>query len=34
MKVPEDRLRGVLGLREVTYLQGRSPLAVVDRTLA
>ncbi len=34
MTVPEDRLRGVLGLREVTYLRGRSPLAVVDRTLA
>ena len=34
MKVPEDRLRGVLGLREVSYVEGRSPLAVVDRRLA
>jgi Icc protein len=34
MKVPEDRLRGLLGLREVSFVQGRSPLAVVDRTLA
>jgi 3',5'-cyclic AMP phosphodiesterase CpdA len=34
MKVPEDRLRGVLGLREVAYVQGRSALAVVDRPLA
>jgi len=34
MKVPQDRLRRVLGLREVTYVQGRSALAVVDRPLA
>jgi 3',5'-cyclic AMP phosphodiesterase CpdA len=34
MKVPENRLRGVLGLREVRYVEGRSPLAVVDRSLA
>ena len=34
MKVPEDRLRGVLGLREVSHVEGRSPLAVVDRPLA
>jgi 3',5'-cyclic AMP phosphodiesterase CpdA len=34
MKIPEDRLRGVLGLREVAYVQGRSALAVVDRPLA
>jgi Icc protein len=34
MKVPEDRLRGLLGLREVGFVEGRSPLAVVDRTLA
>jgi Icc protein len=34
MKVPDDRLRGVLGLCEVSYVEGRSPLAVVDRPLA
>src|SRR5439155_27151942 len=34
MKVPQDRLRRVLGLREVTYVQGRSALARVDRPLA
>src|SRR5437763_1448019 len=34
MKVPQGRLRRVLGLREVTYGQGRSAVAVVDRPLA
>lgn len=34
MKVAADRLRGVLGLSAVTYVQGRSPLAIVDQTLA
>ena len=34
MKVPADALRGVLGIREVTYAAGRAPLAVVDPTLA
>ena len=34
MKVPADRLRHVLGVRGVTYVQGTSPLAVVDSRLA
>ena len=34
MKVPADQLRHVLGVREVTYVQGTSPLAVVDSRLA
>jgi Icc protein len=34
MTVPAERLRALLGLREVTYVQGASPLAVVDSSLA
>jgi hypothetical protein len=34
LKVPAEELRKVLGLREVTYVPGRGPLAVVDSTLA
>jgi len=34
MKVPADTLRGVLGIRELTYAAGRDALAVVDPTLA
>jgi 3',5'-cyclic AMP phosphodiesterase CpdA len=34
LKVPAEQLRGVLGLREVNYIQGKSRLAVVDSTLA
>ena len=34
MKVPEDQLRGMLGVREVTFVQSGSPLAVIDSTLA
>ena len=33
MKVEPDRLKSVLGLANVTYLPGRSALAVVDATL-
>ena len=32
--VPADKLRGVLGLTDVTYIANGSPLAVVDSTLA
>jgi len=34
MKVPADRLRGVLGLSHVNYVQGSHSLALVDSTLA
>jgi 3',5'-cyclic AMP phosphodiesterase CpdA len=34
MKVPADRLRGVLGVREVHFQAGKLPVAVVDSTLA
>jgi 3',5'-cyclic-AMP phosphodiesterase len=34
MKVPADQLRGMLGVREVNYVQGKDRLAVVDSTLA
>ena len=30
MKVPAERLRSVLGVRDVTYVQGRSRLAIID----
>jgi 3',5'-cyclic AMP phosphodiesterase CpdA len=33
MNVPEDRLRHLLGLRQVTYVQGAGSLAVIDSTL-
>jgi Icc protein len=33
MKIPEPAARRLLGLREVTYVPGRQPLAVVDSTL-
>ena len=33
MTVPAERLRAVLGVRDVTYVQGRSPLAIVDAAL-
>jgi len=33
MKVPAERLHEVLGVRDVTFVQGRSALAVVDSTL-
>jgi len=34
MKVPDDRLRKVLGITEVGFVAGRQELAVVDSTLA
>jgi Icc protein len=34
LKVPAEELRKVLGLREVTYVPGKSSLPVVDSTLA
>jgi len=33
MKIPEEQARPMLGLREVRYVVGTSPLAVVDSTL-
>jgi Icc protein len=33
MKVPTERLRSVLGVRDVTYVQGRSRLAIIDSPL-
>src|SRR6058998_3428255 len=33
MKVPVEELRGLLGVRDVTYVQGKDRLAVVDSTL-
>jgi Icc protein len=34
MKVPAEQLRSVLGITDVTYVQGQQALAVVDSTLA
>ena len=34
MKVPAERLRGLLGITDVNYVQGRHGLAVLDSTLA
>jgi 3',5'-cyclic-AMP phosphodiesterase len=34
MKVPADQLRGMLGVREVNYVQGKDRLAIVDSPLA
>ena len=34
LKVPVEQLRGLLGVREVNYVQGKGQLAVVDSTLA
>jgi hypothetical protein len=28
--VPADTMRGLLGLREITYVSNNSPLAIVD----
>ena len=33
LKVPADQLRGLLGVREVSYVEGKGKLAVVDSTL-
>jgi hypothetical protein len=34
LAVPADKLRSVLGVRNVTYVQGKDPLATIDHTLA
>ena len=34
LKVPVEELRGMLGVREVRYVAGQDPLAVVDASLA
>ncbi len=34
MKVPAEKLRSLLGLTDVNYIQGRSSLAIIDSTLA
>jgi 3',5'-cyclic-AMP phosphodiesterase len=34
MKVPDDRLRSVLGITDVNFVRGKHTLAVVDSTLA
>jgi Icc protein len=34
MKVPAEKLRSLLGLTSVKYLQGNSSLAVVDSNLS
>jgi hypothetical protein len=34
MKVPDEKLRGVLGITEVNAVAGKHSLAVVDSTLA
>ncbi len=34
LKVPADRLRSLLGLTDVNYVQGKNALAVIDSTLA
>jgi Icc protein len=34
LKVPAERLRSVLGVREVSYLEGQQPLAIVDTPLS
>jgi Icc protein len=33
LKVPADQLRGLLGVREVSYVEGKGRLAVIDSTL-
>jgi hypothetical protein len=33
MKVPDDQLRGLLGVTDVNYVQRRHALAVTDSTL-
>ena len=34
LNVPADKLRGVLGIRDITVKQGTAPLAIIDSTLA
>jgi hypothetical protein len=33
MKVPAEQLHSVLGVRTVNYVQGKSPLAVIETPL-
>jgi 3',5'-cyclic-AMP phosphodiesterase len=33
LKVPADKLKGMLGVRDVHYVVGKNPLAIVDTTL-
>ena len=33
MKVPQDQLRGLLGVTDVNFVRGKHPLAIVDSTL-
>jgi hypothetical protein len=33
MKVPTDKLRSVLGIRNISYVKGQSSLALVDQSL-
>jgi len=34
LKVPADKLRAMLGIRQVTYLEGQQPQALVDTPLS
>ena len=34
MKVPAEQLRSVLGVRTVNYVQGKSPLAIIETPLS
>jgi hypothetical protein len=34
LKVPAEKLRSYLGVREVNYVQGHQPLAIVDKPLS
>jgi hypothetical protein len=34
MKVPDDKLRQVLGITDVNFVRGNQSLAIVDSTLA
>ena len=34
MQVPADRLRGVLGITDVTYVRGKHALGIIDAPLA
>jgi hypothetical protein len=34
MAVPADKLRGVLGVRDISLISRRQPLAIADQTLA
>ena len=34
LPVPADRLRSVLGIREVNFVQGKEVLATIDQSLA